>query len=131
MYCLNSDNHTVVLAGVPRQLNISGELSQPSYSSLAPASTLLQQAPADYCGLCIIEAPGGIRLVYWVCLFSQILFLLRTTSPAKEISVVSFRELSSFGPLLCYTDILWAEDSQHTSVIYNCSKLGLGKDTID
>lgn len=39
----------------PRYLNVSG----------LPASTLLPQAPADYCGLCILESPGGIRLVYW------------------------------------------------------------------
>ncbi|KAF6235844.1 hypothetical protein HO173_006039 [Letharia columbiana] len=57
----------------PRHLNVSGllppvsslSLDPASFSSLDPASTLLPQAPADYCGLCIIEAPGGIRLVYW------------------------------------------------------------------
>lgn len=57
----------------PRYLNISGSsppassssLDPASFSSLEPASTLLPQAPAGYCGLCIIEAPGGIRLVYW------------------------------------------------------------------
>ena len=60
----------------PSYLNNSGLLS-PASSSLDPesslraASTLLPQAPADYCGLCIIEAPGGIRLVYWVCTSSE------------------------------------------------------------
>ena len=55
----------------PRYLNISGLSPPASYPSVDPASTLLPQAPVDYCGLCIIEAPGGIRLVYWVCISSE------------------------------------------------------------
>ena len=69
----------------PRQLNISSLIPPASSSSFdpasfsspnpsldpVPASTLLPQAPADYCGLCIIEAPGGIRLVYWVSVSFQ------------------------------------------------------------
>ena len=51
----------------PRFRNLSDLLSPASSSSLDSVSTWLPQAPADYCGLCIIEAPGGIRLVYWVC----------------------------------------------------------------
>ena len=52
----------------PRLLNISGSLPPASSSPFDPVSTQLPQAPADYCGLCVIEAPGGISLVYWVCL---------------------------------------------------------------
>ena len=71
----------------PRHLNISAlsppsassSLDPASFSSLDQASDLLPQAPADYCGLCIIEAPGGIRLVYWVCISSKQRFPLRTT----------------------------------------------------
>ena len=81
-----SAHHVAVAAGIfsedgvhPRYLNIS-DLSSPassspldpaSFSSPDPASTLLPQAPAGYCGLCVIEAPGGIRLVYWVCVLSE------------------------------------------------------------
>ena len=54
----------------PRLLNISGLLPPASASSFDSVSTQLPQAPADYCGLCIIEAPGGIRLVYWVRILS-------------------------------------------------------------
>ena len=71
-------NYVAVLAenllgnGVhPRSLNTSGLLPPASSSYLDSASTQLPQAPADYCGLCIIEAPGGIRLVYWVCICSE------------------------------------------------------------
>lgn len=82
-HSLTFANYIVVVAGEisgdgvnPRYLNISGELPPASLSldpksSLPSASTLLPQAPADYCGLCIIEAPGGIRLVYWVCISSE------------------------------------------------------------
>ena len=49
----------------------SSSLDPASFSSFDQASALLPQAPADYCGLCIIEAPGGIRLVYWVCISSE------------------------------------------------------------
>ena len=65
-------NHIDPVAGMPlgkgvhyRQLNASDSLPPASFSSVDTASALLPQAPADYCGLCIIEAPGGIRLVYW------------------------------------------------------------------
>ena len=70
----------------PRQMNISSLIPLASSSSFdpasfsspnpsldpVPASTLLPQAPADYCGLCVIEAPGGIRLVYWVSVSFQL-----------------------------------------------------------
>lgn len=80
-HCFTSADCVAVVAGKlsgngvsPRYLNTSG-LLPPASSSLDSASTLLPQAPADYCGLCIIEAPGGIRLVYWVCI-SSVTFLL-------------------------------------------------------
>ena len=72
-YWFTTANSITVLAGKlvkngihPRLLNISGILPPASSSSFDSVSTRLPQAPADYCGLCIIEAPGGVRLVYWV-----------------------------------------------------------------
>lgn len=85
-YCVASAKYVFVGVGkrsgdgfYPRYLNISASSPPPASSSLDPASfssldqasDLLSQAPADYCGLCIIEAPGGIRLVYWVCISSE------------------------------------------------------------
>ncbi len=69
-----------------RFLNISGLLS-PASSSLDSASTWLPQAPADFCGRCIIEAPGGIRLVYWVRIFSENVLQFRSLSRvARRVS---------------------------------------------
>ena len=85
-YWLTTANSIAVLAGKlmkngihPRLLNVSGLLPPASSSPFDPVSSRLPQAPADYCGLCIIEAPGGIRLVYWVCLS----FLGETVSNRK------------------------------------------------
>ena len=89
-YWFTTADSNAVLAGKlmkygihPRLLNISGLLPPASSSPFDSLSTQLPQAPADYCGLCIIEAPGGIRLVYWVCLF---IFLMNHLSIARHLS---------------------------------------------
>lgn len=97
----------------PRYLNISGlsppasssSLDPASFSFLEPASTLLPQAPAGYCGLCIIEAPGGIRLVYWVCISSaQFLPALnhfpRSQGMSQQQSTLSIPSCSHIAPAL-------------------------------
>ena len=80
-YWFTTADSFAVLAGIlvkngidPRLLNVSGSLPPASSSPSDLVSTQLPQAPADYCGLCIIEAPGGIRLVYWVRILSGKLF---------------------------------------------------------
>ena len=88
-YCFTAADSIAVLAGKltnngihPRLLNISALLPPASSSPFDPVSTQLPQAPAGYCGKCIIEAPGGVRLVYWVCLS----FLMKHSSIARHLS---------------------------------------------
>ena len=72
----------------PRLLNISGLLPPASSSPFDSVSTQLPPAPADYCGLCIIEAPGGIRLVYWVCILGES-FLFGTIFKSQDTFRIS------------------------------------------
>lgn len=123
----------------PRYLNISDSSPRPASSSLDPASfssldqasDLLPQAPADYCGLCIIEAPGGIRLVYWVCISSEQSFpFVPTIHVARHVAGASdSRTPSRFSvaPALCLEKGTLIEHRALNSpwVVFHCSIFGL------